>query len=97
MPKLVASLFHNAIEATAAPVSPIAPSGAIGIRSPGLRKASANITAMAVAVRQQSGTMARYGWNMKFTIADSQFAQRFVSLLLRPDRWRSLIESRLVN
>ena len=42
----------------AAPTRPIAPSGPIGIRSPGERNASATIAAMAAAVTHSIGTMA---------------------------------------
>src|SRR5438132_5804992 len=56
--KLEALWFHNSADAIAAPVRPMAPRGPIGIRSPGDRKASATIAAMAAAVTHSIGTMA---------------------------------------
>src|SRR3984957_11225047 len=58
MPKLVALWSQSRNEATAAPARPIAPSGAMGIRSPGARNASAVIAAMPAAVTQAMGTIA---------------------------------------
>ena len=46
-PKLCASVSQRKQDATAAPTRPISPSPAIGMRSPGWRKASASIAAMA--------------------------------------------------
>ena len=57
-PKLDALWFHNRTVAIAAPARPMAPSGPIGIRSPGERNASATIAAMAAAVTHSIGTMA---------------------------------------
>src|SRR5437867_2316912 len=57
-PKLDVLWFHNSSEDTAAPIRPIAPSGPIGIRSPGARNASATMAASAAAVTQDIGTMA---------------------------------------
>ena len=57
-PKLDALRFQRNSEDTAAPASPIAPSGPIGIRSPGARNASATIAASAAAVTHDMGTMA---------------------------------------
>ena len=75
-PKLVALLFQSAAEAMAAPTSPMAPSGPIGIRSPGSRNASAIMAAMAVAATQHIGTMAMSEEKVKFTIYNSQFTKR---------------------
>ena len=57
-PKLVARLSQSATAATPAKISPMAPSGAIAIRSPGSRNASATIATIAAAVTQDMGTMA---------------------------------------
>ena len=57
-PKLEALRFHSSSDDTAAPARPIAPSGPIGIRSPGSRNASATMAASAAAVTQDMGTMA---------------------------------------
>src|SRR6185503_556795 len=64
-PKLVALLFQSAAEAIPAPTSPMAPSGPIGIRSPGSRNASAIMAAIAVAATQHIGTMAMRDENMR--------------------------------
>src|SRR5947207_9586694 len=57
-PKLDALRFHRSSDEIAAPDRPMAPRGPIGIRSPGVRNASATIAAIAAAVTQESGTMA---------------------------------------
>src|SRR2546426_3653052 len=59
--KLVELAFQSSPDATAAPMSPIAPSGPIGISSPGSRKASAVMAAMPAAVTQAIGAMALEG------------------------------------
>ena len=64
--KLVALAFQSSPEATAAPTSPITPSGPIGISSPGSRKASAVIAAIPAAVTQAIGTMALKEENIIF-------------------------------
>src|SRR4051812_38456991 len=58
MSKLLALLFQRSADATPAPIRPMAPSGAIGILSPGSRNASATIAAMAAAATHDIGTMA---------------------------------------
>ena len=57
-PKLEALRFHSSSDDAAAPARPIAPSGPIGIRSPGSRNASATMAASAAAVTQDMGTIA---------------------------------------
>src|SRR5262245_24288607 len=57
-PKLDAPSLHNSSDEMAAPARPMTPSGPIGIRSPGARKASATIAARAAAVTHDIGTMA---------------------------------------
>ncbi len=58
-PMLRASLFQRQTDAIAAPTSPIRPSPAIGIRSPGCRNASASMAAIADSATMTSGMMAR--------------------------------------
>ena len=57
-PKLDVLWFQRATLASAAPMRPMTPSGAIGIRSPGALKASAIMAAMAAAATQVIGTTA---------------------------------------
>src|SRR5207247_10269754 len=57
-PKLEVLWFQSSTAETAAPTRPMAPSGPIGIRSPGARNASATMAASAAAVTQDIGTMA---------------------------------------
>src|SRR5687768_6476283 len=56
--KLVALASQSSHDATAAPTRPITPSGAIGIRSPRARNASAVIAAIPAAVTHAMGVMA---------------------------------------
>src|SRR5262245_14874030 len=63
-PKLAAWRSQSRIAEAAAPTSPIRPSGPIGMRSPGERKASAVMAAMAAAVTQAMGTTALKEANM---------------------------------
>ena len=87
-PKLVALLFQSAAEAMPAPTSPMAPSGPIGIRSPGSRNASATMAAIAVAATQHIGTMAMRDENVRFirfgirnsTLRSGLFESRFDSI-----------------
>src|SRR5262245_12432256 len=58
MSKLFALLSHSRMDATPAPTRPIAPRGAIGMRSPGSRKASATMAAMAAATTHAMGMIA---------------------------------------
>ena len=57
-PKLRASVSHSITEETAAPTRPISPSPKSGIRSPGWRKASASIAAIAASMTLTMGMMA---------------------------------------
>jgi hypothetical protein len=50
-------VFQSEAEAIAAPTSPMRPSPAIGMRSPGCRNASASIAAAAESVTMTMGMM----------------------------------------
>src|SRR3989442_5679563 len=68
-PKLDAPSFQSSTDEMAAPARPMAPSGPIGIRSPGARNASAIMAAMAAAVTQDMGTIAlNEDINLEFVI-----------------------------